>query len=46
VFSNGDGRDLEVIIYSDPNFSLYMLPVTYVPSEGAVEITPNVTINY
>jgi len=45
VLTNGDGRDLEVRIYTDPQFHFYMLPVTYDPAQNAVTVTPDVTIN-
>jgi hypothetical protein len=45
VLTNGDGRDLEVGIYTDPQFKFYMLPVTYDAAQNAVTVTPNVTIN-
>lgn len=46
VFSNGDGRDLEVTVYTDPYFKMFMLPVTYNTVTNKVDITPGVTINY
>lgn len=46
VFSNGDGRDLEVTVYTDPYFKMFMLPVTYNTVTNKVDITPGVTLNY
>jgi hypothetical protein len=46
VFSNGDGRDLELIFYSDPNFRFYMLPVDYDADLNAVVVQEGVTISY
>ena len=46
VFSNGDGRDLEVTLYSDSNFKFFMLPCSYNPNTLKVEITPGVVVDY
>jgi len=46
VFSNGDGRDLEITIYSDPFFRMFLLPVTFNAATNKVEITEGITLNY
>jgi hypothetical protein len=46
VFSNGDGRDLDITLYSDPYVKMYMLPVAFDPVLGKVNISPGVNLNY
>jgi len=46
VFTNGDGRDLELTVYSDPNFKAFLLPVNYDTKLNAGVITQGVTLNY
>jgi len=46
VFGSGDGRDIDITLYSDPNFKLFMLPVNYNAQTNKVDIVEGVTINY
>jgi len=46
VFSNGDGRDLEITVFSDPFFKMFLLPVSYNEQTNKVEITEGITLNY
>jgi hypothetical protein len=46
VFTNGDGRDLEVTFYTDPGFRAFLLPADYSTAQNAALITPGVTMNY
>jgi hypothetical protein len=44
VFGNGNGTDLEVTIYADPNTKVFMLPVNWNDSLNAVTVNSQVHI--
>lgn len=47
VFGNGPGgRNLQITLYSDQHFKLFVLPVTFDQSSNLVDITPGITIDY
>ena len=46
VFTNGDGRDLEVTAYTDPGFRMFILPANYDTTLNAAVLTQGVTMNY
>ena len=44
VITNGDGRDLDLTVLSDPNFRLFILPVTFDKQNNTGKIEPGVYI--
>ena len=44
TFGNGDGRDLDLTLYSDPNFRFFLLPVEFNTQTNQVDVTPGVVI--
>ncbi len=44
VIGNGDGRDLDLTVLSDPNFRLFLLPVTFNTDNNTGVIMPGVNI--
>jgi len=40
IIGNGDGRDLDLTMFADPNFRFYLLPVSFNTSTNKAEVIP------
>ncbi|OGK12084.1 MAG: hypothetical protein A2Y63_01160 [Candidatus Riflebacteria bacterium RBG_13_59_9] len=43
IIENGDGRDLSLTLFADPNFRFYLLPVAFNDATNSAEILPGGT---
>jgi hypothetical protein len=43
IIGNGDGRDLDLTMFADPNFRFYLLPVNFNTSTNKAEVMEGVT---
>ncbi len=44
IIGNGDGRDLDLTLYADPNFRFYLLPVSFNTTTNKAEVVPGLAI--
>lgn len=44
IIENGDGRDLDLTLFADPNFRFYLLPVSFNATTNKAEVVPGLSM--